>query len=85
MHLIKAIIWLDVIHFIYSDVIEFQSVGDSYVPLLRCVHIQEEHNQIINVQYKKPHYVPVNKSHITEIVYMGQTRWDPFTASLLRI
>lgn len=53
--------------YIYTDIIEYQSVGDSYVPLLRCVHIDGENNKIVSVRYDKPHYVPVNKASITEI------------------
>lgn len=53
--------------YIYTDIIEYQSVGDYHVPLLRCVHIDGENNKIINIRYDRPHYVPVNKSSITEI------------------
>lgn len=53
--------------YIYTDIIEYQSVGDAHVPLLRCVHIDGENNKILSVRYDKAHYVPVNKTTITDI------------------
>lgn len=53
--------------FIYSDIIEYQSVGDYYVPLLRCVHIAGEKHKVVSVRYDKPHYAAVNKTSINEI------------------
>lgn len=38
-----------------------------HVPLLRCVHIDGENNKILSVRYDKAHYVPVNKTTITDI------------------
>lgn len=68
--------------YVYTDIIEYQSVGDSYVPLLRCVHITGEKNDIVNVRYDKPHYASVNKSHITDITVElkdDQNREIPFS------
>lgn len=48
--------------FVYTDIIEYQSVGDAYVPLLSTVHLDCEPNKSISVRYDKPHYVRVNKS-----------------------
>ncbi len=53
--------------YIYTDMIEYQSVGDSYVPLLRTVHIEGASNDFISVRFDKPHYAPVNKSNIMDI------------------
>lgn len=53
--------------YIYTDIIEYQSVGDYHVPLLRCVHVEGESNKVISVRYDRPHYVSVNKTTITEI------------------
>lgn len=53
--------------FIYSDVIGPQLVGDYYVPLLRCVQIIGEPQQIVTTQFARPHYVPVTKSDFDEI------------------
>ena len=54
--------------FVYTDIIHYQRVGDSFVPLLRCVHITGENNKIVTLTYDKPHYVPVSKSLISDIV-----------------
>ncbi len=53
--------------YIYIDIIEYQSVGDSHVPLLRTVHIEGASNDFVSVRFDKPHYAPVNKSNITDI------------------
>ncbi len=53
--------------YIYTDMIEYQSVGDLYVPLLRTVHIEGTSNDFVRVRFDKPHYAPVNKSNITDI------------------
>ncbi len=53
--------------YIYTDMIEYQSVDDSYVPLLRTVHIECASNDFISVRFDKPHYASVNKSNITDI------------------
>ncbi len=36
--------------YVYTDIIEYQSVGDSYVPLLRCVHIKRGDNDTVSVR-----------------------------------
>lgn len=54
--------------YVYTDIIQYQAVGDSHVPLLRCVHISGENKETVSVRYDKPHYVPVNKELITDIV-----------------
>ncbi len=53
--------------YVYTDIIEYQSVGDSYVLLLRCVHIKKGDNDTVSVRYDKPHYASDNKSLITDI------------------
>ena len=54
--------------FVYTDIIHYQRVGDRFVPLLRCVHLTGENNKFITLTYDKPHYVPVSKSLICDIV-----------------
>lgn len=54
--------------YIYTDIIEYQAVGDSFVPLLRCVQISGENNDVVTVAFDKGHYVPVCRSHIDDIV-----------------
>ncbi len=53
--------------YIYTDIIEYQSVGGAHVPLLRTVHIEGSSNDIVSVRFDKPHYASVYKSDITDI------------------
>lgn len=67
--------------FVYTDIIQYQRVGDSFVPLLRCVHISGKQHEIVSITYDHPHYVPVNKSLISDIVIevkSDQNRLIPF-------
>ena len=50
--------------FVFPDIISYQRVGDSYVTLLRTVHIDGKDG---DVNYDKPHYVPVSKKYIEKI------------------
>ncbi len=52
----------------YTDIIQYQAVGDSYVPLLRCVHITGKGNDVVIARYDNPHYASISKDHITRIV-----------------
>lgn len=54
--------------YVYTDVIQYQSVGDSHVPLLRCVHITGKSNDAVIARYDNPHYASVNKDHIDSII-----------------
>lgn len=54
--------------FVYTDIISYQRVGDSCVPLLRTVHIDGKDGDIVTVTYDKPHYVPVSKKYIENIL-----------------
>lgn len=54
--------------FVYTDIISYQRVGDSCVPLLRTVHIEGKDGGIVTVTYDKPHYVPVSKKYIENIL-----------------
>lgn len=53
--------------FVYSDIVEYQLVGDSFVPLLRRVHISGSNHDIITVSYNQPHYVTTTKALINDI------------------
>ncbi len=37
--------------YIYTDMIEYQSVGGVHVPLLRTVHIEGASNDIVSVRF----------------------------------
>lgn len=53
--------------YLYTDVIEYQSVGNAHAPLLRCVHITGSDRELVSVAYDRVHYVSVNKNSIGEI------------------
>lgn len=68
--------------YVYTDIIEYQTVGDSQVPLLRCVHITGKDKDSVSIRYDKPHYVSINKSLITDITVElkdDQNREIPFS------
>lgn len=57
-------------------------MGDSYVPLLRCVHITGKDKETLSAHFDKPHYVSINKSLITDIdieLKDDQNREIPFS------
>lgn len=54
--------------YIYKDIIDYQSVGDAYVPLLGSAHIAGKNKHIVCLRYDKVHYISINKSTITDIV-----------------
>lgn len=53
--------------FIYSDIVDHQWVGDSYVPLLRCINITDTHKSHRSLMFDKPHYVHVSRDPIGDI------------------
>ncbi|MGI9555417.1 MAG: hypothetical protein ACR2M9_01035 [Cyanophyceae cyanobacterium] len=53
--------------FIYSDFIQYQSVGDSLVPLLRISVAERNGRDYTSEKYIRPYYVAVTKSYIEEI------------------
>ncbi|MGH0182453.1 UNVERIFIED_CONTAM: hypothetical protein FKN15_009463 [Acipenser sinensis] len=67
--------------YVYTDIIAHQAVGDSYVPLLRCVPIKGKNNDIITVTYDRPHYVPLSKTTfdtLTIQIKTDQNKLVPF-------
>lgn len=68
--------------YVYTDIIQYQTVGDSYVPLLRCVHISGKSNDSVIARYDTPHYASISKDHITDITIElkdDQNRRVPFS------
>ena len=53
--------------FIYCDIIDYQYVGNAYVPLLRNVVVDNSYLKTSWVQYDNPHYLNINKSEISVI------------------
>ena len=68
--------------FVYTDIVEYQTVGDSYVPLLRIVHIDGPDKRIMTRTYDRPHYHRLCKTHIDSIetsLKSDQNQPIPFT------
>lgn len=53
--------------FVYSDIVDYQLVGDSYVPLLRCINVSDEAQHIPTLTYDRPHYTSLSKNVIDDI------------------
>lgn len=52
---------------IYTDIVESQVVGDVVAPLLRIVTVTGKDGEMVNVQYERPHYLPVIRKVIDTI------------------
>ena len=53
--------------FIYSDIVDHQLVGDSYVPLLRSINITDISKRHCILTFDKPHYVHVSRDPLGDI------------------
>ena len=45
--------------FVYTDVVESRIVGDSLVPLLRCLPVRGVHGATVSDRFTNVHYVPL--------------------------
>lgn len=53
--------------YMYADIVECTSVGDSVVPLLRVIQITGQRGEMTHIQYERPRYVPVQKKEFDSI------------------
>ncbi len=53
--------------YVYCDVLECVSVGDTLAPLLRIVEISGQRGEMIHIQYDQPRYVPLQKKEFDSI------------------
>lgn len=53
--------------FVYTDIIQYQAVGDSYSPLLGLVEVAGKFGETVNIRYNRIHYVPLARNHIKTI------------------
>lgn len=53
--------------FVYCNLVEPQIVGNVIAPLLRNVHIEGKHGEIVEKLFNTPHYVPVNAKEVERI------------------
>ncbi len=52
---------------VYCSLVEPQIVGNVTVPLLRTVHIEGKHGDIVEKLFDTPHYVPVMSKEISKV------------------
>ena len=53
--------------YVYTDIIKSQYHGDVVVPVLRTVTVKGKHGSYVNKNFKRPHYVPLNKKSLTRL------------------
>jgi hypothetical protein len=55
--------------YVYSDIVDYQFVGDAFTPLLRVVPVvnKSTFGEYVSELYTTPHYVPVSRSIINTI------------------
>lgn len=53
--------------FIYSDIVEHVTVGDTRAPLLRIVDARGPHGETINHIYERPLYIPIQKKQFETV------------------
>lgn len=67
--------------YVYSDIVDYQLVGDSHVPLLRCINVSDEVRRIPTLTFDKPHYTSLSKTVFDDIELAlkdDQNRYIPF-------
>ncbi len=53
--------------YVYTDIIQYQAVGDSYSPLLGTVKVTGAFGDVVNIRYHTVHYIPLSKNYIKSI------------------
>ena len=53
--------------FVYTDIVQYQPVGDSYSPLLCVVNVKGDFGDVVSLRYNTVHYLPVSKNYIKNI------------------
>jgi len=53
--------------FIYTDIVETQTVGSSLVPLLRMINIRGSEGYVISNIFQNPYYLPLSRDEIEVI------------------
>ena len=66
LYVIKDAIVIVTALYVYTDIIDYQYVGDTLAPLLRNVAVVDQ-NGTVSVTYNSPDYLKINKSEINKI------------------
>lgn len=51
----------------YTDIVQYQAVVDSYSPLLGVVNVKGDYGDVVSDRYNMIHYLPVLKNYIKTI------------------
>ena len=54
--------------YVYTDIIKTQYHGDVVLPIRRTVTVKGEHGNYVSKNFERPHYVPLNKTILTQLV-----------------
>ena len=54
--------------YVYSDIVEYQVVGDVKVPLLRTVPIDGQMGDFVHKEFIRPYYKPITQGYINSIL-----------------
>ena len=58
---------------LYTDIIRDQIVGNILAPLLRIINVKGDHNEMVLVQFDRPHYLPVVRKNINSLEMVIRT------------
>lgn len=61
--------------FLYTDIVQYQPVGDSYSPLLSVVNMKGDYGDVVSIRYHTVHYLRVSKKYI-KIIHV-EIKTDP--------
>ena len=64
--------------FLYTDVVQYQAVGDGHSPLLGIVSVKSDFGDVESLRYNTVHYVPVSKNYIKTIHIEIKTGTDRY-------
>lgn len=53
--------------YLYTDIVDYQIVGNKRAPLLRHIVVDSEYRKVTNLFFENPYYVKVNKTCINSI------------------
>ncbi|GBM92355.1 hypothetical protein AVEN_9196-1 [Araneus ventricosus] len=65
--------------FLYTEIIESQTVGDVFTPLLRIVNVTGSDGEMVYVRYDRPYYIPLSRKLIDTIEVVIRTHLGELT------
>ncbi|GBN09809.1 hypothetical protein AVEN_224484-1 [Araneus ventricosus] len=59
--------------FLYTEIVESQTVGDVFAPLFRIVNVTGSDGEMVYVQYDRPYYISLSRKIIDTIEIVIRT------------